>query len=112
MKNIIFFLFFCVGINAQDIVIVDYSEPMDSAGLFEPENYEIKKFMLSSVDVYVPEVTSVLKPAELPYDSLVYVYCVTGEHNTGAYFIRVTNVYDLAGNEINAVKNYARYSEW
>ena len=100
----------------QDLVIVYFSEPMDSAGLFTPENYNIERmYEISSIvpmgltTVYAPPVVSVLKPLELPYDSLIYVYCITEEHLFGEYIIYVNNVFDLAGNEINDTLNFAGY---
>ena len=118
MKRLIILLLLAITVacNGQDLIKVYFSEPMDSAGLFNPENYEIEKtYVLSSVIpmgltyVWAPPVVSVLKPAELPYDSLVYIYCMTEEHYDGEYIIYVNNVFDLAGNEINDTLNFAEY---
>lgn len=99
-----------IQIFAQDLIIVEFSEPMDTTNLFNHNNY-----IISSLGPYAnmhpdPEIKGIFKPSELPLDSLFYVYIVTEEHLAGEYQLQIFNVYDLAGNMVNIEHNFALYN--
>ncbi len=93
----------------QDIIKIEFSEPMDSTNLFNCNNYEISSQEPYAVCQNVPPVICILKPSEVGYDSLTYVYMLTDNHIPGEYMIELNNVSDLAGNMINLKINYAYY---
>ena len=97
----------------HDIVKLKFSEPMDTVGLFDINNYLVQHdpnfdgMPNRKLEVY--EITT-----DLPLDSIVYVYVWTEKHpyptTTNYYVIGVTDVTDLAGNMIHIEKNYAIYA--
>ena len=93
----------------QDIIKVDFSEPMDSTDLFNCNNYVITSQNPYAIYQGVPPIRCILKPSEVSYDSLMYVYMLTDNHIPGEYMLELFNVTDLAGNVINLQFNYAYY---
>jgi len=95
-----------------DVIKLEFSEPMDSAGLFNKDKYFVQSGPSYDQLPIVLEVMWILKPTELPIDSLVYVYVFTEKHiQETEYVIGVTGVTDLAGNVINMGKNYSIYNK-
>ncbi len=95
----------------QDLIKIEFSEPMDSTDLFNCNNY-----VITSQEPYVicqttPPIKCIFKPAEVDYDSLTTVYMLTDNHIPGEYMVEIYNVSDLAGNIINLQFNYAYYGE-
>jgi hypothetical protein len=94
-----------------DVVQVNFSEPMDTMGLFDPVNYYIQTGPDFDRIPEVIEVYQVLRPDSIPTDSITFVYVICDTHTTGEqYVISVTGVFDWAGNRINMEKNYKVYS--
>lgn len=93
----------------QDIIVVEFSEPMDSTDLFNSANYVITSQEPYVICQSVPPIKCIFKPSEISYDSLTYVYILTDDHIPGEYMLEVFNVSDLAGNTINLQYNYAYY---
>jgi hypothetical protein len=108
-KVILFVTIICNCIIAQDLIVLEFSEPMDTINLFNAENYFITCLEPYSNLNADPEIKSILKPIELPYDELIYIYLVTDEHLDGEYKLEIFNVFDLAGNPINIEFNFAFY---
>jgi len=95
----------------QDMIKIEFSEPMDSTDLFNNDNYVITSLEPYLICQSVPPIKCILKPSEIGYDSLTYIYVLTDNHIPGEYMIEVFNVSDLAGNMINLQYNYAYYGE-
>jgi len=95
----------------QDIIKIEFSEPMDSTNLFNCNNYLISSQEPYTICQTTPPVICILKPNEISYDSLTYVYVLTENHIPGEYMVELYNVSDLAGNVINLKLNYAYYGE-
>ncbi len=95
----------------QDIIKIEFSEPMDSTNLFNRDNYVITSQEPYALCQSAPPVRSIFKPSEVSYDSLTYIYILTDDHIPGEYMVEVFNVSDLAGNTINLQYNYAYYGE-
>ncbi len=95
----------------QDIIKIEFSEPMDSTNLFNSNNYVITSQEPYLICQSVPPVKCIFKPSEVSYDSLTYIYILTDDHIPGEYMVEVFNVTDLAGNTINLQYNYAYYGE-
>jgi len=93
----------------QDLIKLEFSEPMDSTDLFNCNNYEISSQEPYAICQNVPPVICILKPSEVSYDSLTYVYILTDNHIPIEYMVELYNVTDLAGNVINLKLNYAFY---
>ena len=93
----------------QDLIKIEFSEPMDSTDLFNCDNYVITCQEPYANYQSAPPIKCILKPSELSYDNLTYVYMITDDHIPGEYMIEVFNVTDLAGNTINLQYNYAYY---
>jgi len=93
----------------QDIIKVEFSEPMDSTDLFNCNNYVITSQEPYAICQGVPPIKCILKPSEVSYDSLTYVYMLTDNHIPGEYILEIYSVTDLAGNMINLQFNYAYY---
>lgn len=93
----------------QDIIIVEFSEPMDSTDLFNSNNYVITNLDPYAICQVAPPIKCILKPSEIGYENLTYVYMLTDNHIPGEYMLEVFNVTDLAGNMINLQYNYAYY---
>jgi len=93
----------------QDIIKIEFSEPMDSTDLFNCNNYVITSQEPYLICLTVPPVKCIFKPSEIGYDSLTYVYMLTDNHIPGEYMLEVFNVSDLAGNTVNLQYNYAYY---
>ena len=108
---LIYIVFFVQTAFCQDIIIVEFSEPMDSTDLFNCNNYVITCQEPWAIYYTGPPVKCIFKPSEVSYDSLTYIYILTDDHIPGEYMIEVFNVSDLAGNEINLQHNYAYYGE-
>ncbi len=112
MQHMMLMCFILLFLNTglcQDIIKVDFSEPMDSTNLFNCENYIITSQEPYAICRGAPGITCIFKPNELGYDSLVYVYVLTENHIDGEYMVEILNVSDLSGNIINVKLNYALY---
>lgn len=112
MQNLLLCLLFLFTkpIFSQDIIILEFNEPMDTLNLYDKNNY-----VITCQEPYMnmgstPIIRAIFKPAGLPLDSLVYVYVYTDEHLCGDYRIEIFNVCDLAGNYINLSHNYSIYT--
>lgn len=93
----------------QDIIKVEFSEPMDSTNLFNCDNYVITSQEPYAICQTTPPVKCIFKLAGVGYDSLTTVYILTENHIPGEYKVEIFNVSDLAGNTINLEFNYAYY---
>ena len=93
----------------QDLIKIEFSEPMDSTNLFDCDNYKITSQEPYTICQNVPPVVCIIKPSEVRYDSLTYVYILTDNHIPGEHMVELNNVTDLAGNMINLKLNYAYY---
>ena len=113
MRNmmLIYIVFFVQTAFCQDIIKIEFSEPMDSTNLFNCSNYVITSLEPYAICQSVPPIKCILKPVEASYNNLTYIYMLTGNHIPGEYIIEIYNVSDLAGNEIHMKYNYAYYGE-
>jgi len=111
MRNmmLIYIVFFVQTAFCQDLIVIEFSEPMDSTDLFNCDNYIITEQNPYGICLGAPVIKCIFKPSEVSYDSLTYVYMLTDNHIPGEYMIEVFNVSDLAGNTINLQYNYAYY---
>ena len=100
--------FTCKG---QDVLFIEFSEAMDTIGLKNIDNYELRfapnvEVIILSTHVYPVRIDSI---GFTQFDNLIMLF--TGEHpdTVGVFQVRVFNVFDLAGNEIDITKNIGYY---
>lgn len=110
MKTALFIIILTLSSYSQDILLIEFSEPMDTTGIRNVNNY-----VLNFKPSPLAAITSIYNPVRIDsigftqFDSVILLF--TSEHpdTIGVYQIRVFNLFDLAGNEINLSKNYAYY---
>ena len=108
-------IYFMVGlftnIFAQDLLILEFSEAMDTTGLRTIENYELKfapsagQIVLSTY-FYPVRIDSV---GTTQFSNIVVLFTSRHPDTSGVFQVRVFNVFDLAGNPINLEANIAFY---
>lgn len=104
-------MIFTLSCYSQDYLFIEFSEPMDTLGLRNVENYELRfapntgKVLLSTYP-YPVIIDSI---GLTQYSNLIILF--TSEHpdTAGVFQVRVFHVFDLAGNPINLVKNVGYY---
>ena len=106
---LLYFVLLSQTVFCQDMIKIEFSEPMDSTDLFNCDNYVITSQEPYLICQSVPPIKCIFKPSEIGYDSLTYIYVLTDNHIPGEYMIEVFNVSDLAGNMVNLQYNYAHY---
>ena len=111
IKKLILIFLFTISLNAQDYLFVEFSEAMDTVGLRTVENYELR-FAPSSGNVVIstyPYPVRIDSIGLTEFNNLVILF--TSEHpdTSGVFQVKVFNVFDLAGNEINLEHNFAVY---
>lgn len=111
MKTLLFVVVFAISCYSQNYLFIQFSEPMDTLGLRNIDNYELR---------FAPVATKVILstyPYPVVIDSIGFtqwsdvVILFTGTHpdTSGVFQVRVFNVFDLAGNGIDITKNIAYY---
>lgn len=106
-RLIIILLFISTDLFAQFepdsiIVLLEFSEPMDSTELYIEENYMIVGSSGDTLQIYsIGNIEGV--------DSIVAILASSLNYDSEYYTVYVDDVYDLARNKINYLKRFAFY---
>jgi len=110
-KIVLFIMVFTIVCSAQNALFVEFNEAMDTIGIRDKGNYELSfiptpETVALSIYHYPVRIDSI---GFTQWSNVVILF--TSEHpdTTGIFQVKVFNVFDLAGNEINLEKNIAHY---
>lgn len=98
-----FFLFAQIEPDSIKILLT-FSEAMDSTELFSTNNYQVIGNSGDTLIIY-----AIGKIQNEDNNDSVVVLVSKHSYNSNYYTVYVDSVYDLVGNKINAVKNFAFY---